>query len=128
MTLSCTVYSLVIICKMFKISNTQKVILDILGRRYEVELHCNSGLSLNTIDINLADELDFPVILPRLIKTDDSITPVSNVEFTIEITSLEGEVKRITSIADVTYHLRKDKGAIRAGANLLKELEACIIM
>jgi hypothetical protein len=50
------------------------------------------------------------------------------VEFTLEITSLDGEVKRITGVADVSYHLRKDKDAIRAGANLLRELEACIIM
>jgi len=109
---------------MFKISNTQKVVLDLLGERHEVLMHCNPGVSLNTIDADLAKELNIPAILPRVVHD----TPVSNVEFTLEITSLDGEIKRITSVADISDHLRKDKGAIRVGSKLLKELEACIVM
>jgi hypothetical protein len=113
---------------MFKISNTQKVILDILGERHEILLNCNTGLKLNTIDADLASTLNMKVIKPRLMNIDGEPIPTSNVEFTLEVTSLDGEVKRITGVADVAYHLRKDQGAIRAGSNLLKELEACIIM
>jgi hypothetical protein len=113
---------------MFKISNTQKAILDLLGNKYEIEIHCNSGQTINTIDSALASELGLPISTPRLIHTEDGPYPVSIVEFTLEITSLDGETKRITGVADVTNALRKDKGSIRIGSKLLKELEACIIM
>lgn len=113
---------------MFKISNTQKVILDLLGERHEIMLQCNPSTSLNTIDAVLACKLNLPAITPRLMNTEDSITPVSNVEFTLEITSLDGEIKRVTGVADVTNHFRKDKNAIKIGSTILKEIEACIIM
>lgn len=113
---------------MFKISNTQKVILDLLGEKYEVLMHCNPGIKLNTIDVELASALNLSATSPRLINSDDLITPVSNVEFTLEITSLDGEIKRVTGVADINYHLRKDKSAIRVGSSLLKEINACIVM
>jgi len=113
---------------MFKISNTQKAVLDLLGERHEVEIHCNPGQGRNTISVELAGQFDFPVTTPRLVVTEDSTTPISNVEFTLEITSLNGEVKRITGVADVANHLRKDSLAIRLGYNTLKELGACIVM
>jgi hypothetical protein len=127
-TLSYIVYSPVNTCKMFKISNTQKAILDILGEKYEILINCSSGQSLNTIDGDLARRLDLGSITPRLMKFDDEVIPISNVEFTIEITSLDGEVKRVAGVADVTIHLRKDKDAIKIGSKFLKEIEACIIM
>lgn len=113
---------------MFKISNTQKVILDFMGDKHEVLMHCNSGIKLNTIDAELANSLNIPTITPRLLGSNDSITPISNVSFTLEITSLDGEVKRVTGVADITNHLRKDKNAIRVGSSLLKEIGACIVM
>lgn len=113
---------------MFKISNTQKVILDLMGERHETMLQCNPSSSLNTISKELAETLKLPAIKPRLLTTEDSVTPISNVEFTLEVTSLDGEVKRITSVADVTNHLRKNKKAIMVGSNFLKELKACIVM
>jgi hypothetical protein len=113
---------------MFKISNTQKAILDILGIKQEVEIHCNSGSKFNSIDPLFAFELGLPISKPRKIPTEDGSYPISVVEFTLEITSLDGEIKRITDFADVAIHMRKDKDAIRIGTKLLKELEACIIM
>jgi hypothetical protein len=113
---------------MFKISNTQKVILDLLEEKHEIMLQCNPSTTLNTIDVGLAHKLHIPETQPRLITTEDSVTPVSNVEFTLEITSLDGEIKRVTGVADVTNHLHKDKNAIKVGSSLLKEINACIIM
>lgn len=113
---------------MFKISNTQKAVLDQGGERHEIEIQCNPASNLNTIDWELADSAKMPAILPRLVKNGDETTPVSNVEFTLEITSLDGEVKRVTGVADVTNHLRKGKNTIRLGATFLKELNACIVM
>lgn len=113
---------------MFKISNTQKVILDLMEERHEIMLQCNSSYTLNTIDGELAKTLGFPIMKPRLITTEDNVIPVSNIEFTLEITSLDGEVRRITGVADVTNHLRKNKKAIMVGSNFLKELKACIVM
>jgi hypothetical protein len=113
---------------MFKISNTHKVILDLLEEKHEVMMQCNPSTTLNTIDAGLASKLNIPSIQPRLITTEDSITPVSNVEFTLEIVSLDGEVKRVTGVADVTNHLQKDKNSIKVGSLLLKEIKACIIM
>lgn len=113
---------------MFKIFNTQKAILDLFGEKYEVELQCNPSMSLNTISDELAIKLDLPTILPRLILRDEDLIPVSNVEVTLEITSIEGETKRITIIADIKEQLRKSRNAVILGSNSLKELEACILM
>jgi len=113
---------------MFKISNTQKVILDLLGERHEIMLQCNPSTTLNSIDAELARKLNLPAIQPRLLTAEDPVTPISNVEFTLEITSLDGEIKRVTGVADIANHLRKDKKAIKVGSNLLREIGACIVM
>jgi hypothetical protein len=113
---------------MFKLSNNQKAILDILGKKYEIDIHCNSGLTGNSIDYVLAKELELPISKPRIINDGDAKYPISIVEFTLEITSLDGDIKRVAGIADITVPLRKDRNAIRLGSNLLHEIEACIIM
>jgi hypothetical protein len=115
---------------MFKISNTQKAVLDFAmdEERIDVVIQCNPASNINTVDWELADSTKMKTALPRVIKHADEAVPVSNVEFTLEITSLDGEVKRISGVADVTNHLQKSKNVIKLGAPLLKELNACIVM
>jgi hypothetical protein len=115
---------------MFKISNTQKAVLYFAmdEERIDVTIQCNPASNINTVDWQLADFTKMKTVLPRVIKYADETVPVSNVEFTLEITSLDGEVKTITGVADVTNHLRQFKNVIKLGAYFLKELNACIVM
>lgn len=113
---------------MFTLNNKHKAILDLDKEKYDVNFQCDSNSKLNTVDIEYAIELNLKSTTPRVIVNGDDIYPRSNVEFTLEITSIEGEVKRITLVADIAKHYKKDKKSFILGKDSLKELNACILI